>query len=76
MSQLSQATQHNAAASEQLAATAEEMSGQAGQLQQLMEFFTVEQEARMLTTHAPRLNSGRKLALPRGQMPKALPRNF
>jgi len=41
MSQLSQTTQQNASASEQLAATAEEMSGQAQQLQQLMAFFTV-----------------------------------
>ena len=41
MSQLSQITQQNASASEQLAATSEEMSGQAANLQELMAFFTV-----------------------------------
>ncbi|MBS1162086.1 MAG: methyl-accepting chemotaxis protein [Proteobacteria bacterium] len=41
MSQLSQITQQNASASEELAATAEEMSGQAVNLQELMAFFTV-----------------------------------
>ncbi|MBG6222867.1 MULTISPECIES: methyl-accepting chemotaxis protein [unclassified Janthinobacterium] len=46
MGQLNQVTQQNAAASEQLAATSEEMSGQAGALQQLMSFFTISQQAR------------------------------
>ncbi len=41
MSQLSQITQQNASASEELAATAEEMSSQAGNLQELMSFFDV-----------------------------------
>jgi len=41
MSQLNQITQQNASASEELAATAEEMSGQASNLQELMSFFTV-----------------------------------
>ena len=41
MSQLNQITQQNASASEELAATAKEMTGQAGNLQQLMAFFTV-----------------------------------
>jgi methyl-accepting chemotaxis protein len=41
MGQLSQITQQNASASEELAATAEEMSGQAGNLKELMAFFTV-----------------------------------
>jgi methyl-accepting chemotaxis protein len=41
MGQLSQITQQNASASEELAATAEEMSGQASNLQQLMAFFTI-----------------------------------
>ncbi|MBV2182979.1 MAG: methyl-accepting chemotaxis protein, partial [Rhizobium sp.] len=40
--QLNKATQQNASASEELAATAEEMGGQAGQLQELMSFFSVE----------------------------------
>ncbi|MBS4097235.1 MAG: MCP four helix bundle domain-containing protein [Sulfuricella sp.] len=41
MSQLNQITQQNASSSEELAATAEEMSGQASSLQQLMAFFTI-----------------------------------
>lgn len=41
MGQLNQITQQNASASEELAATAEEMSGQAMQLQDLMVFFKV-----------------------------------
>jgi len=41
MGQLNQITQQNASASEELAATAEEMSGQAANLQQLMSFFDI-----------------------------------
>jgi methyl-accepting chemotaxis protein len=41
MSQLNQITQQNASSSEELAATAEEMSNQAAQLQQVMSFFNV-----------------------------------
>ncbi len=41
MNLLNQITQQNASSSEELAATAEEMSGQAEQLQQLMGFFTL-----------------------------------
>jgi methyl-accepting chemotaxis protein len=41
MSQVSQATQQNASASEELSATAEEMSSQSLQLQELMAFFKV-----------------------------------
>ena len=41
MGQLNQITQQNASASEELAATAEEMSGQANNLQQLMAFFNL-----------------------------------
>ena len=41
MSQLSRLTQQNASASEELAATSQEMSGQAQQLQQTMAFFKV-----------------------------------
>jgi methyl-accepting chemotaxis protein len=41
MGQLNKATQQNASASEELAATAEELGGQAGQLQELMEFFSI-----------------------------------
>jgi aerotaxis receptor len=43
MNHLSQGTQHNAGATEQLAGTAEEMSTQAVHLQQLMGFFRVHQ---------------------------------
>jgi methyl-accepting chemotaxis protein len=39
---LNKATQQNASASEELAATAEELGGQAGQLQELMDFFVIE----------------------------------
>ena len=42
MTQLNQITQQNASSSEELAATAEEMSGQAENLQQLVGFFKVE----------------------------------
>jgi methyl-accepting chemotaxis protein len=42
MGQLNQATQTNASASEELAATAEEMGGQAAQLQEMMEFFKID----------------------------------
>ena len=45
MGQLNQITQQNASASEELAATAEEMSGQAMQLQELMAFFRVDASA-------------------------------
>jgi methyl-accepting chemotaxis protein len=41
MDQLNQLTQQNASASEELAATAEEMSGQAANLQQIMSFFKI-----------------------------------
>lgn len=41
--QLNQATQQNAAASEQLAATADELGNQAEQLQQLMQFFRIDE---------------------------------
>jgi methyl-accepting chemotaxis protein len=43
---LSQTTQQNASSSEELAATAEEMSSQAMQLQQLMSFFKVDGQGR------------------------------
>jgi methyl-accepting chemotaxis protein len=43
MGQLNQTTQQGASASEELAATAEEMGAQAEQLQELMQFFRVEE---------------------------------
>ncbi len=45
MMQLDKVTQGNAAAAEQLAATSEEMSGQAGNLKTMMDYFTVNEEA-------------------------------
>ncbi|MCK9388446.1 MAG: methyl-accepting chemotaxis protein [Sulfuritalea sp.] len=54
MSQLSQITQQNASSSEELAATAEEMSGQADNLQELMAFFTIagsQNKGRQAATH-------------------------
>jgi methyl-accepting chemotaxis protein len=46
---LSQTTQQNAAASEELAATAEEMSSQAQLLQQVMAYFKVANTLRQPT---------------------------
>lgn len=45
MEQLNQTTQQNASAPEELTATAEEMSSQSEQLQQLMSFFRIESAA-------------------------------
>ncbi len=54
MEQLNQITQQNASSSEELAATAEEMSGQAAQLQNLMAFFKVDGAANSAAvTHVP-----------------------
>ena len=57
MEQLNQITQQNASSSEELAATAEEMSGQATQLQNLMAFFKVDGAAHVASaahaSHAP-----------------------
>lgn len=41
MSQLNQITQQNASSSEEFAATAEDMNGQAMRLQNMMEFFKI-----------------------------------
>jgi methyl-accepting chemotaxis protein len=40
MAQMSRITQQNASSSEELAATAEQLAAQTGQLQDLMRFFT------------------------------------
>jgi methyl-accepting chemotaxis protein-1 (serine sensor receptor) len=45
VTQMNQTTQQNAASSEELAATARSMSGQAEQLQQVMTFFTIAADA-------------------------------
>lgn len=68
MGQLNQTTQQGASSSEELAATAEEMGAQAEQLQQLMQFFRIE-EGR---AGAPSLS--RKVAVSRLTAQKA-PRN-
>jgi methyl-accepting chemotaxis protein len=54
MSQLNQITQQNASASEELAATAEEMSGQADNLLKMMNFFKIQNTARSQTGTADR----------------------
>ncbi len=51
MQQLDQITQQNASGSEELAATAEEMQAQSKALQQVMEFFKVDQNTRNHTNY-------------------------
>lgn len=63
MSQLTQATQSNAAASEQLSATAEEMSTQALELQQAVKFFHL----RSIEPTSVMFNNKRNEAMPRPQ---------
>lgn len=57
--QLSQTTQANASASEELSATAEEMSAQAIQLQELMQFFKTTDSGRVLTLRGGHGSKGR-----------------
>ncbi|SCK29371.1 methyl-accepting chemotaxis protein [Vogesella sp. LIG4] len=59
ITQLSQTTQANASASEELSATAEEMSAQAIQLQELMQFFRTHDSGRgsVVSLHAGRNKS-------------------
>lgn len=57
--QLSQTTQANASASEELSATAEEMSAQAIQLQELMQFFRTTEGGRVLTLRGSHGSKGR-----------------
>jgi methyl-accepting chemotaxis protein len=52
MTQMSQITQQNASSSEELAATAEEMMSQTAHLQQLMQFFTLDQRRRNVSTES------------------------
>jgi methyl-accepting chemotaxis protein len=65
MSQLSQITQQNASASEELAATAEEMSGQAVNLQELMAFFTISGEGKRSRPVEAKAAAGGKTGMPR-----------
>ncbi len=56
ISQVNQTMQHNAAASEELSATSEEMNTQALSLQESVNYFTLEQSARKsrgISTHSP-----------------------
>ncbi|HEY8906577.1 MAG TPA: methyl-accepting chemotaxis protein, partial [Rhodoferax sp.] len=57
MNQLNHITQQNAASSEELAATAEEMSGQAMQLQEVMSFFSVGGDSRRNDTPAAKFKT-------------------
>jgi methyl-accepting chemotaxis protein len=62
MGQLNQTTQQGASASEELAATAEEMGAQAEQLQQLMQFFRVEENRAGAPAAGPSGRSAAKAA--------------
>ncbi len=64
MFQLNKTTEQNAAAVEQLAATAEEMSSHAGQLQDIMEFFQID------NSPADRRTSGQARTKPTPTEPK------
>ena len=68
MSQLNQTTQQGASSSEELAATAEEMGAQAEQLQQLMQFFRIEESRGSASV------SRRQVAAPRLVAQAAAPR--
>ncbi|WP_435627181.1 methyl-accepting chemotaxis protein [Candidatus Ferrigenium straubiae] len=74
MEQLNQITQQNASSSEELAATAEEMSGQATQLQNLMAFFKVDGTASVAlaknTPAAPKAAAGKPTAERQHPAPK------
>jgi methyl-accepting chemotaxis protein len=68
MNQLNQITQQNASASEELAATAEEMSGQAMQLQEAMAFFKMDASAAPTTRAPTAAKAGaKKAATPKSQ---------
>jgi methyl-accepting chemotaxis protein len=72
MTQLSQITQQNASSSEELAATSEEMSGQARSLQQLIAFFKIEGSDGQLV-RPPIKRAASKLHVPVQQLAHALP---
>jgi len=66
VSQLAQTTQVNASASEELSSTSEEMSGQAVQLQEMIQFFQLEE------AHASRGRSASPASGPSGKRSKAV----
>lgn len=61
VTQMDQITQQNASASEELAATSEEMSNQAQQVQQLMGFFQVDKKTQKQINAAPPVSSSDKV---------------
>lgn len=70
--QLTQTTQTNAAASEQLSATSETMSGQAVELQQLVQFFRTRADA--VVAKAAKATARKPAALPRGELQQSFVR--
>ncbi|QKE62090.1 MCP four helix bundle domain-containing protein [Aquipseudomonas campi] len=75
VTQLAQTTQVNASASEELSSTSEEMSGQAVQLQEMIQFFQLSEGASRSHGHAPSASAkpaGRK-APARAPMPARRP---
>ncbi|MEO4046457.1 methyl-accepting chemotaxis protein [Pseudomonas sp. CAU 1711] len=75
MAQMSQITQQNASASEELAATSEEMNAQAGQLLELIGYFRLGNQspaANPRRVQAPRPSNLRELRRPERQAPAAL----
>jgi methyl-accepting chemotaxis protein len=58
MNQLNQITQQNASASEELAATAEEMNAQAQHLQEVMAFFVTSGSKTVKTAHTSGASRG------------------
>lgn len=71
MNQLNQITQQNASACEELAATAEEMSGQALQLQDLMSFFKINNVASEVGRAAPTAKASKAAAVKRAVVASA-----
>src|SRR5512135_3604881 len=67
MNQMNQITQQNASASEELAATAEEMLGQASALQDLMRFFRTGDKPRGTARPRPRSGQPARPAVPSQQ---------
>jgi methyl-accepting chemotaxis protein len=67
ISELSRATQSNASASEELSATAEEMSGQALQLQNVMQFFKTREQDMGSAYNGVSLKTPARVAAPRSR---------
>jgi len=67
VSQVDEVTQHNAAAAEELASTADTLAGQAEALRQMMAFFKVSSEQRAESASPSRLASRTPGTLPGGE---------